>query len=130
MSARYLLAYFDHEGDLLQATAAVRRQGWKIVDAFTPYAVHGLDEALGVRPSRLTGVCFRSGMAGAVGRRVLGCGRSRGHVGHGRVRRRHCPGHQQGGEGTGKKARKRQATERHAKRLGHHGSSGRSRAPA
>lgn len=67
MSDRVLLATFAHEDDLLAATAAVRRQGWRIIDAFTPYAVHGLDRAMGLRPSRLTWVCFVCGMAGAIG---------------------------------------------------------------
>ena len=67
MNERLLLATFEHEDDLLAATAAVRRRGWRIVDAFTPYAVHGLDRALGLKPSRLTWVCFICGMLGAVG---------------------------------------------------------------
>ena len=50
MSDRVFLATFEYEGDLLAAAAAVRRQGWKIVDAFTPYAVHGLDRAMGLKP--------------------------------------------------------------------------------
>jgi hypothetical protein len=65
MSERYLLASFDHESDLLEATWAVRKKGWTIVDAFTPYPVHGLDAALGLSPSRLTWVCFVCGMLGA-----------------------------------------------------------------
>jgi hypothetical protein len=52
---------------LLAATDAVRRGGFRIVDAFTPYAVHGLERAMGLRPSRLTWVCFVCGMAGALG---------------------------------------------------------------
>ena len=67
MSDRVLLATFDHEDDLLAATAEVRRRGYRIVDAFTPYAVHGLDRAMGLRPSRLTWVCFVCGMVGALG---------------------------------------------------------------
>ena len=67
MSQRILVATFDDEGDLLNAVTAVRRQGLRIEDAFTPYAVHGLDQAMGLRPSRLTWVCFVFGMAGAVG---------------------------------------------------------------
>lgn len=67
MSQRILVATFDDEGDLLNAVTAVRRQGLRIEDAFTPYAVHGLDHAMGLRPSRLTWVCFVFGMAGAVG---------------------------------------------------------------
>lgn len=67
MSDRFLLATFEHEDDLLAATEAVRAQGLQIVDAFTPYAVHGLDRAMKLRPSRLTWVCFICGMVGAVG---------------------------------------------------------------
>lgn len=67
MSHRYLLASFEHEDDLLAATCAVRQQGWKVVDAFAPYAVHGLDEAMGLRPSRLPWVCFAGGVIGALG---------------------------------------------------------------
>jgi hypothetical protein len=67
MSDRLLLATFEHEADLLSATSEVRRQGHKIVDAYTPYAVHGLDRAMGLKPSRLTWVCFIFGMIGALG---------------------------------------------------------------
>ena len=56
MSSRILLATFAHEDDLLAATKSVREQGFRIVDAFTPYAVHGLDGAMGLKPSRLTWV--------------------------------------------------------------------------
>lgn len=67
MSDRMVLATFEHEDDLLAATSAVRQAGYKIRDAFTPYAVHGLDRAMGLRPSRLTWVCFLCGMTGALG---------------------------------------------------------------
>ena len=46
MSDRFLLATFEHEDDLLAATEAVGAR-LRIVDAFTPYAVHGLDRAMG-----------------------------------------------------------------------------------
>ncbi len=67
MSERIILASFEHEDDLLTAVAAARERGLRIVDAFTPYAVHGLDRAMGLRPSRLTWVCFACGMLGALG---------------------------------------------------------------
>lgn len=67
MSDRVLVAVFDHEDDLLSATEAVRDKGLRILDAFTPYAVHGLDRAMGLKPSRLTWVCFFCGMLGALG---------------------------------------------------------------
>jgi len=67
MNTRVLFATFEHEDDLLAATAAVHARGLRITDAFTPYAVHGLDVAMGLRPSRLTWVCFICGLTGALG---------------------------------------------------------------
>ena len=66
MSDRYLLATFEYEDDLLAATEESRLQGHPIVDVFTPYAIHGLDRAMGLKPSRLTWVCFLCGLAGAL----------------------------------------------------------------
>jgi hypothetical protein len=60
-----LRATFDDETALLRATTAVRRAGIVIDDAFTPYAVHGLEDAMGLRRSRLTWVCFAAGLTGA-----------------------------------------------------------------
>ncbi len=62
-----LLATFEHEDDLLAAVKEVRNKGYKIIDVFTPYAIHGLDGAMGLKPSRLTWVCFIGGMIGAIG---------------------------------------------------------------
>ena len=67
MSDRVLLVTFDREEDLLCAVNQSRRMGYKIVDAFTPYAVHGLDRAMGLKPSRIPWVCFLCGMAGVFG---------------------------------------------------------------
>ena len=67
MSHRVLFASFEHEDDLLAAATAIRHKGLRIIDAFTPYAVHGLDRAMGLKPSRLTWVCFVCGMTGALG---------------------------------------------------------------
>jgi hypothetical protein len=60
-----LQATFADEATLLRATTAVRRAGIEIADAFTPYPVHGLEEAMGLRRSRLTWVCFAAGLTGA-----------------------------------------------------------------
>jgi len=65
MTRRVLLSAFEREGDVLAATEACRKAGLKIVDVFTPYAVHGLDHAAGLAPSRLPWVCFALGLAGA-----------------------------------------------------------------
>jgi hypothetical protein len=60
-----LVATFTDESSLLRATRAAREAGVEIEDAFTPYAVHGLDEAMALRRSRLPWVCFAAGITGA-----------------------------------------------------------------
>ncbi|HEU0140246.1 MAG: DUF3341 domain-containing protein [Bryobacteraceae bacterium] len=65
MNRRVLIGIFDDEEDVLGATRAVREQGLKIVDVYAPYAVHGLDKAMGLQPSRLPWVCFLLGLFGA-----------------------------------------------------------------
>ena len=68
MSAeRLLVAWFEEEEAVLEATRSARQSGLAIADVFTPYAVHGMDEAMGLSPSRLTYVCFAAGVLGLVG---------------------------------------------------------------
>ena len=62
---RFVLAVFDREDDVLSATSEVRTRGYKIADVYTPYAVHGLDKAMNLSPSRLPWICFALGLAGA-----------------------------------------------------------------
>jgi hypothetical protein len=62
---RLLVATFRREDDVLAATRAAREARMKIVDVFAPYAVHGLDEAMGLAPSRLPWVCLALGLFGA-----------------------------------------------------------------
>ena len=58
------IATFDDADHLVAATRTARAAGLTIVDAYTPYAVHGLDEAMGLARSRLTWVCFAGGLFG------------------------------------------------------------------
>jgi hypothetical protein len=64
MSRRILIAGFAGHADLLEAVEAVRECGWSIVEVYTPYAVHGLDRALGLPRSRLSVACFICGFLG------------------------------------------------------------------
>jgi len=66
MSRRVLYGVFENETDILGVTQAARERGLKVVDVYTPYAVHGLDEAMGLRPSRLPVVCFIAAAFGAI----------------------------------------------------------------
>lgn len=57
-SREFLLGLFAEEENLMAAARRLRTEGFQIHDVFTPYAVHGLDEAMGVRRSRLPIVTF------------------------------------------------------------------------
>lgn len=65
MSRRVVLGVFEDESDLLGATREVRQRGLKVIDVFAPYAVHGLDQAMGLRPSWLPWVCLFAALTGA-----------------------------------------------------------------
>jgi hypothetical protein len=65
MNRRTLLGFFENEKDILGATRAVRQAGFSIADVYSPYAVHGMDKAMGLTPSKLPWVCFLLGLLGA-----------------------------------------------------------------
>lgn len=71
MSQSVLIGYFDSEEKILTATRAAREAGYDIHDVYTPYAVHGLDEAMGLPRSRLTWVTFLAGLTGLTGALAL-----------------------------------------------------------
>ena len=56
----------ENEEDLLDAVRESRKRGEVIEDVFTPYAVHGLSEALNLKRSRLPKLCLVLGLTGAV----------------------------------------------------------------
>jgi hypothetical protein len=64
--SRFMVGSFEREEDLLQAVQAVRACGWRIRDIYSPYAVHGLDEIMGLKRSWLPRVCFVCGLSGVV----------------------------------------------------------------
>ena len=65
MSRRLFIAYFENEEDILGVTRTARQGGYEILDVYTPYAVHGLDRAMGLRPSRLPWICLGFALLGA-----------------------------------------------------------------
>jgi len=67
--AKILVATFPDTDHLLGAVRKARREMFRVYDVFTPFPVHGLDEALGVRRTRLpwvTLLCALTGLATAV----------------------------------------------------------------
>ena len=60
-----LLAQFASPHDLVRAAERVREAGYTKWDAHTPFPVHGLDSAMGIRPTRLPYLVLCAGIAGA-----------------------------------------------------------------
>jgi hypothetical protein len=63
---QFLVATFLDEQALREAVVQMRAHGYRIYDAYTPYPVHGLDELMGLRRSRLPFVSFAGGVLGLV----------------------------------------------------------------
>lgn len=63
-ASRVVVGVFTDEHALVAAADAARRAGLGIHDAYSPYAVHGLDKAMGLAPSALPKICFRLGAFG------------------------------------------------------------------
>jgi hypothetical protein len=61
------VAQFDDADTLLAAAAKTRAAGYTKLDTFTPIPIHGLDEALGLKPTRLPWLILLGGLAGAGG---------------------------------------------------------------
>jgi hypothetical protein len=62
-----LLAEFDNPTDLVAAAHRTREAGYKRVEAYTPFPVEELTEALPVRRSKLPLVILIGGLVGGVG---------------------------------------------------------------
>ena len=59
-----VIGFFSDPHDLLKATEKVRDSHFKNFDAFTPYPVHGMDAAQGLKRSPLPFVTFAAGLTG------------------------------------------------------------------
>ena len=68
---KFVVASFDDENILFPAIKKVRLAGYKIHDVYTPYPVHGLDHALGLRETSLHTAGFIYGISGTA--IALGC---------------------------------------------------------
>lgn len=62
----FLVGVFDDEDVLMDAISRVRTSGVKIHEVYTPFPVHGLDTALGYKPSNLPVAAFLYGMTGTI----------------------------------------------------------------
>ncbi len=60
-----VVAEFDSPEQLLEGVRAARALGYGKMDAFTPFPIHGIDEAMGVGRSRLGWIVLGGGVVGA-----------------------------------------------------------------
>jgi hypothetical protein len=65
------LVEFETEEALMTACATVRDAGYTRWDAHTPYPVHGLDKAMGIKPTILPWIVFLGGLTGCMAGLVL-----------------------------------------------------------
>jgi hypothetical protein len=61
---KFVVACFDDEAVLFPAVKRVRNAGYKIHDIYTPFPVHGLDHAMGLRETSLHTAGFIYGITG------------------------------------------------------------------
>ena len=60
----FILGVYDDEDVLLDAVSKVRESGVKIHEVYSPFPVHGLDDALGYKRSKLPIAAFLFGLLG------------------------------------------------------------------
>jgi Alternative complex III, ActD subunit len=60
----FLVATFSEEDGLRAAVRRIRERGFRVYDVYAPYPVHGLDEAMGLRRSRLPWMTLAAGVFG------------------------------------------------------------------
>ncbi len=63
---KFVVGCFDDENVLFPAVKKVRTAGYKIQDVYTPFPVHGLDHALGMKETSLHTAGFIYGLAGTI----------------------------------------------------------------
>ena len=62
-----MIAEFDSPDALVAAATRAREDGFTRMDAYSPFPVHGLAEAIGFRDNLLPWMIFLGGIAGALG---------------------------------------------------------------
>src|SRR5512140_636699 len=66
-----LLAEYDTPGELVEAARRVKDAGYTDFDCYSPFPVHGIDPAMGIKRTILPVMIFGGGVTGAVGGLLL-----------------------------------------------------------
>ena len=59
-----LLAEYESPGALIEAAKQVRKAGYTKFDCHSPFPVHGIDPAMGIKPTILPMLTFGAGITG------------------------------------------------------------------
>ena len=59
-----LIGEFDNVDDIIGAANSVREAGYTKIDAHSPFPVHGIDDALGIKPTILPWIVLIMGLTG------------------------------------------------------------------
>ena len=61
-----MLAEFDEAEELIHAAQAAKDAGYKRMEGYSPFPVHGLSEAIGFRDNRVPWIVFLAGVTGGL----------------------------------------------------------------
>ncbi|HMP83343.1 MAG TPA: DUF3341 domain-containing protein [Verrucomicrobiota bacterium] len=59
-----IIAEFDNTADVLHAAEKVNKAGFRKWDVFTPFPIHGMDKAMGIKNSKVGWFSFLGGLTG------------------------------------------------------------------
>jgi Protein of unknown function (DUF3341) len=65
-TTKYLVGVYDDDEALLNAVRSVRSSGVNVHEVYTPFAIHGMDDAIGYKRSRLDIAAFMFGLTGTI----------------------------------------------------------------
>lgn len=66
MKHKYLVGMYDDDDTMLDGVKKLRKAGYQIHEAYTPFPVHGLDTAMGLQDTRLHTIGFVIGAIGTI----------------------------------------------------------------
>ena len=64
ITKKFVYGIFDDDDVVLTAVSTLKDKGLKVLDVISPFPVHGMDEALGLKRTRLSICCFIYGITG------------------------------------------------------------------
>lgn len=61
-----MLGIYEDPQHINQTVTEIRKKGYKVIDVFTPFPIHGIEKAMGIKRSRLTVLAFLCGLTGLI----------------------------------------------------------------